>query len=618
MKDRIVDIVEEYWGDLYPALMKHVSETERQVENVLTLEAYYRTGHEDKQLQTALGSFAAQTVDVRSLSSVLKQGEDSRTMQKERYERIQSLAKDLAKLRTTLEKTPPKCTFMELGKGVDAILEGFESHIGALAKAFRTTRIADMEARARYDSAAHDAFFENFNWRQLEDAEMALCPPFVVFSESGGDFGDHLSELLRLVTSGKPIKVVVMQGRVDNGLQESGRAAALKGATDLELLFISLRNVYFAQGSAAGGTEIKEMMGGGLRSPRPGVFSVLTSETNSNEGDARAALALSSRGFPHLVYDPDKAGDFVSCLNLADNPELEAIWPAGELDYTSEEGEPQHLERPCTFADFALQEPHLKEQFTPLPPDAQEGNMVPIADFLASTPEQRRDHSPFVYSVDGEGHLIRLIPSRSIVAQTADKRHLWHTLQELGGTKNPFVQAAEQRTREALAAENEQSLSEQKAQLEAQLQAREQEAVAAAMKNLALRLTGMSVAGAALQPAPVVDIAPAVPASEAGGEASAQPTPAPAVEAPPPVVSELPWIDEKLCTTCDECIAINKKLFAYNAEKKAYITDPKAGPFKDIVRGAEKCSSGAIHPGIPQDPNEKDLDKWIKRAEKYQ
>jgi pyruvate-ferredoxin/flavodoxin oxidoreductase len=48
------------------------------------------------------------------------------------------------------------------------------------------------------------------------------------------------------------------------------------------------------------------------------------------------------------------------------------------------------------------------------------------------------------------------------------------------------------------------------------------------------------------------------------------------------------------------------------------VNDPKGGPFKDIVRAAEKCTGRCIHPGTPVDPNEKGVDKLIKRAEKFQ
>ncbi len=69
---------------------------------------------------------------------------------------------------------------------------------------------------------------------------------------------------------------------------------------------------------------------------------------------------------------------------------------------------------------------------------------------------------------------------------------------------------------------------------------------------------------------------------------------------------------------CDECTKINPKIFAYNAEKKAVVANPRGGPYRDIVRAAEKCTAECIHPGTPFNMNEKDIDKLVKRAEKFQ
>ena len=78
-----------------------------------------------------------------------------------------------------------------------------------------------------------------------------------------------------------------------------------------------------------------------------------------------------------------------------------------------------------------------------------------------------------------------------------------------------------------------------------------------------------------------------------------------------------PYIDTALCTTCDDCININKKLFGYNDDKQAYIKDASAGTFAQLVKAAEKCPAEIIHPGTPINPKEKDLEKWIKRAEPF-
>ncbi|NNJ65172.1 MAG: ferredoxin, partial [Xanthomonadales bacterium] len=78
-----------------------------------------------------------------------------------------------------------------------------------------------------------------------------------------------------------------------------------------------------------------------------------------------------------------------------------------------------------------------------------------------------------------------------------------------------------------------------------------------------------------------------------------------------------PWIDTEECTECDECILINSNIFEYNADKKAIIKNPDGGPYRDLVKAAEKCTAEIIHPGLPRDRSEKDIEKWIKRAEKF-
>jgi ferredoxin len=78
-----------------------------------------------------------------------------------------------------------------------------------------------------------------------------------------------------------------------------------------------------------------------------------------------------------------------------------------------------------------------------------------------------------------------------------------------------------------------------------------------------------------------------------------------------------PHIDSARCTSCNECTNLNGKLFAYNASKQATIKDPKAGTFQQLVLAAERCPVGIIHPGTPLNPKEKDLAKWVKRAEPF-
>ena len=94
----------------------------------------------------------------------------------------------------------------------------------------------------------------------------------------------------------------------------------------------------------------------------------------------------------------------------------------------------------------------------------------------------------------------------------------------------------------------------------------------------------------------------------------------PALAAAPAVSAdgyEQVWVDTPECTACDECININPKVFAYNDTKKVVILNPKGGSYLDLVKAAEKCTAGVIHPGTPWNMSEANLDKLKQRAAKF-
>jgi len=77
---------------------------------------------------------------------------------------------------------------------------------------------------------------------------------------------------------------------------------------------------------------------------------------------------------------------------------------------------------------------------------------------------------------------------------------------------------------------------------------------------------------------------------------------------------EDPWIDSPLCTTCNDCLKINPIMFVYNESNQAIIADVSAGTYAQLVEAAELCPSRCIHPGLPLNPDEPELDGLIERA----
>jgi len=90
------------------------------------------------------------------------------------------------------------------------------------------------------------------------------------------------------------------------------------------------------------------------------------------------------------------------------------------------------------------------------------------------------------------------------------------------------------------------------------------------------------------------------------------------VEAEPvAAAADDPFIETPRCTTCDECTDRNDRMFAYDENKQAYIKDPDAGTYRQLVEAAEVCQVAIIHPGKPRNPDEPGLDELIARAELF-
>jgi pyruvate-ferredoxin/flavodoxin oxidoreductase len=420
-------------------------------------------------------------------------------------------------------------------------------------------------------------------------------------------FDIGFQNLSRALMSGRPIKVFVLDTQVYSNTggqactsgfigQISDMAPygkAWKGKTEIRkemtLIGAAHRSAYVMQGNIANYTHLIEGFIDGLNSRRPALFNVyaVCQPEHGVPDDStvyRSKMALESRAYPVITFDPDAGDSWEECFSLEGNPSIDTDWPVYNLEYVDEEGNKQTMELPMTFADFAVQEGRFRKHFRKAPQDTWNENMVPLVEFLDLEEDDREDTFPYIWAVDKKNRLMRVLVSEEIVRSTEERRDFWRTMKGISGLSHkvdPDQIAQEVRN------ETAQKLAQ----------------------GLMSMLTGEGGVAKAILDMPAVQTADA-PASPAvnGSEAAA-----PAASGFEPA-----WIDQTECTSCDECIDINQKIFAYDENKKAFVKDPKGGSFKDIVRAAEKCTGRCIHPGTPMDPKEKGVDKLIKRAEKFQ
>jgi len=369
------------------------------------------------------------------------------------------------------------------------------------------------------------------------------------------------------------------------GKAQQGKAEIRK---EITLIGMAHRTAYMMQGSSANATHLIESFIEGINARRPAVFTVYSPcmPEHGIADDAavqQSKLAVESRAFPLIRFNPDKGILPEECFDLDGNPSPDTDWPTYTLKYTDEQGLPASLDLPLTFADFAITEGRFRKQFRTVPRDAWNENMTPLAEYLELGAEDREDKFPYIWALDKKNRLIRVIPAEPLVKACEDRRNYWRMLKAMA-SKHETVDVA--------------AVAEK---------ARNEFAQSLASKLMAMVGEGAVVSQPSVLPALAAPASPAVKAT----------APAPASQPASDGSAMAPWIESAMCTSCNECMNINNKIFAYDADKHAYIKDARGGPYKDLVRAAEKCTAQVIHPGTPLDPKEKDVEKLLKRAAKY-
>ena len=483
----------------------------------------------------------------------------------------------------------------------------FEGHMVKMAEGFKAVREAELELAGEYREQRDQAFFSAFDWRQFSDQEYALCPPLAVVGGDGAMYDIGFQNLSRALMAGKPLKVLVLDTQVYSNtggqactsgfLAQISDMAAFGAASqgkqevrkELGLIGIAHRTAYVMQSTMAYPSHMIEGFIEGLNSRRPALFNCYTScqpehGIADDKGYAQAKLAVESRAYPLFRYDPDRGPTIAECLDLGGNPAATADWPSYTLGYRKFDRN-HELELPLTFADFAATEGRFRKHFRTVPAEAWHDDMLPLADYLTLTADEREGKLPFIWNVTPEGALGRLAVAPALVASAADRRDFWALLRGLA--KPP---GEPQQAREALVESIRRELIDKLAGSLYQLIGGQESAPSAAPS------AGPGTAAAAAEAAAAE--AGAGTAGD-GGEYLA------------------PWIDTDECTACDECIQVNPEIFQYNKAHKAVITNPAGGPYQDLVKAAERCTVRVIHPGLPADPSAPELVRWVGRGRKY-
>jgi ferredoxin len=208
-----------------------------------------------------------------------------------------------------------------------------------------------------------------------------------------------------------------------------------------------------------------------------------------------------------------------------------------------------------------------------LPSGSDESDLAPIDEMLLRDAGRLPERIPCVRMIDERDRLHTVLVDERMLRKARRSREMWHSLQELGGVHNSHANRLLERERAAWEASH-------------------------------------AAAAAVSAPTPGAVDAQAATTSLLAEAA------APEAEAAGPSRDDA-YIETVRCSTCNECTQINPKMFAYDANKQAYIADLKAGTYAQLVEAAESCQVSVIHPGKPQNPDEPGLAELLVRAEAF-
>jgi hypothetical protein len=543
---------------------------------------YSEDGRNPDSLKAAVGSAHAELFDFEAMSRLLDASFSVSPLPESRRRRIEQL---LATLRSQRFFAAPggAAPYTFVFHDCVSALAAYHERMPLAVELAKAMAMAELEIDMQYSEERHDPLFAAFGADGLDAEEMARFPDSLVCVEAAQLHGAESDALMEILSAGLPMKVLV---QADDILDQAGNGdahlAVGSQARQVATMAIGLGDVYVLQATASHLYQLRERIFDGLASAGPALFSVFSGASEHAAGLPPyliAAAAMESRAFPAFTYDPGAGVSWAARFSLDANPQLDLDWPVHRFAY--EDQSYQRVETTITFtlADFVACDRRFARHFARVPRPSWNGSLVRVAERLSHDPTGMPEQIPSLMMVDPEGRLHQVIVDSRLVRATRRCRDAWHSLQELGGIHNSHAERLLAREREAWEAAAQQAVP------------------TSAPHNGTEPMAGAGVVAAAIPVEPAADAAPA--------------------EQEPARSLDDPYVESARCTTCNECIQINGKMFAYDENRQCHIVDPDAGTYRQLVEAAESCQVAIIHPGKPRNPNEPGLDELVKRAEPF-
>jgi len=299
------------------------------------------------------------------------------------------------------------------GEGPELAIGLITAQLERALEETRAVRRARLRLEAPPELASREREIDGLGWSDLDAGERRAAPPLIVLADAAALGAGPLGGLSRLLRSGLPVKVVVLDDR-----------DLLAARADATLLALAHREAYVLASSPAFADHLYEGAAAAFDFPGPALVH-LHAPSPAEEGCepaetlARAREAVLSRVHPLLSYDPAEPGAFGLRLDLSGNPSPEQGWPESD---------------PVSWAFGAGR---YREAFA----DEAPGRTAPFREWCSLSTGERAAVLPVFTDPGGR----RLAVGGNLAGAAREAGERWRTLQELAGLVTPFTERLRQR-----------------------------------------------------------------------------------------------------------------------------------------------------------------------------
>jgi len=585
-----------------------------------------------ESLSSTIGEEGDDFIDASALSAALPPPRGSLGLDPERRRRIEQTRAALLRFLEESDHLPrfycvhseplknteatPGAEFIRHPRCFDLATGLYDGLLDQQIPLFKAVRVAQLEVADAYEADVHDSMLDRFTWESCTAEELLAVPPVLILDTAERLAASSLTEINRMIRSGRPLHVLILNSEPIKEEVE-GEPVAVNDLPDFGYLGIAHREAFVCQASLNQPIQLLSGLEALATILRPSIaVTGVPGKDNLNVWAwIRTNLAHMTRYLPSFEYNPDSGDSWATRFSLSSNPEPEKTWVQVGINYLDHAGQEQTRQEDLTFAHMAALNPRFRSQFQLIPENAWSDEQIPLGAFLYLYEQTPPEAIPYIWVTDREGFIHRAAVTREIAHACHDRQRAWRVLQELAGLNNEYVERAVAHVKEDMAekAESGRAQAVERARAEGAAEAVDR-LIQILMNPETATQVPLSSSVAAVQQ----QTAGAAQVEESpGGETEVPPTqaePVPLEEEEEDVISADPYIDSFLCTSCNDCTNLNPLVFKYNSEKQAFIADPSAGTYLQLVKAAEACPANCIHPGVPSPGDETATEQVIARA----